>query len=687
MSEVVKVSARDGVAVVEVCNPPVNALSQAVRQGLVDAMARVASDDGIQAAILIGAGRTFPAGADIREFDAPAQEPHLPDVCNAIENCPKPVVACLHGTALGGGYEIALAAHARLATPGTRVGLPEIGLGVMPGAGGTQRLPRLVAVEDALSMILSGAPVDAAKTREKGYVDGIVEGDLASAGITFAKSLVGKPLKPVGARRERFSDGFGYQAAVDAARREAGEDASRARRAIIDCIEAAPLLPFDQGLALERDHFLELRETVEAKALRHVFLATRLAVKPRPDLPEPANVSQVAIFGGGLMGSGITVSCLDAGFSVIVIEQPEALERTRARVGGIYDRAVERGRLSPQMRDERLSRLSVDAEKSAIASADLILEAVPDDRDLKAQLFRDIAAHAKPGAILATNTSYLDVDDLAETSGRPQDFVGLHFFSPAHVQQAMEVVVGRETSALTEATAFAFGNAIKKKPVRSENAEGFIGNRVLTAYRRAADYLLEDGASPSEIDAAMRAFGFKMGPYQVLDMAGLDISWARRKRLGEATAEGTRYVRIGDAMCEAGRFGQKTAKGYYRYEEGSRTPLTDPEATAIIDRERAAKGVTPREISSEEIQRTCLIAMMNEGGKLLDESVAERAGDIDILMILGLGFPREKGGPMKAAELAGLLGQLRDLETWSKEDVFWTPSKALKNAVKNGSQF
>ncbi|MEL6690339.1 MAG: enoyl-CoA hydratase-related protein, partial [Pseudomonadota bacterium] len=361
MNEVVKVSTREGVAVVEVRNPPVNALSQAVRQGLIDAMARVASDDDIKAAILIGADRTFPAGADIREFDAPAQEPHLPDVCNAIENCPKPVVACLHGTALGGGYEIALAAHARLAKPGTRVGLPEIGLGVMPGAGGTQRLPRLVAIDDALSMILSGAPVDAAKTREKGYVDGVVEGDLVSAGITYALSLVGQPLEPVGARRGRFSDGFGYQAAVDAARRDAGEAASRARKAIIDCIEAAPLLPFHQGLALERDHFLELRETNEAKALRHVFLATRLAVKPRAGLPPPAEISDIAIFGGGLMGSGITVSCLDAGYRVTVIEQPEAIERTKSRVAGIYERAVERGRLSPELRDERLSRLSVEA--------------------------------------------------------------------------------------------------------------------------------------------------------------------------------------------------------------------------------------------------------------------------------------------------------------------------------------
>ncbi|MEM6277571.1 MAG: 3-hydroxyacyl-CoA dehydrogenase NAD-binding domain-containing protein [Pseudomonadota bacterium] len=687
MAKVVEYAVREGVAVIEVVNPPVNALSRDVRAGLIDAVARATDDETVQAIVLTGAGRTFPAGADIREFDAPAAEPHLPEVCAAIEASPKPIVACLFGTALGGGYEIALAAHARLAAPGTKVGFPEISLGVLPGAGGTQRLPRIVAVEDALDMLLSGKAVDVSIHREKGYVDGIVEGDLLSAGITHAKSLAAKPVSPIRARRDRFQDGFGYQAVVDAARRDARAGKSRAANAILDCVEAAPLLPFDQGLARERDHFLELRETQEAKALRHVFLATRAASKPRPGLPTPARVQSVAVIGGGLMGSGIIVCCLDAGLTVTLIEQRVALEASQARVAAIYDRAISRGRMRQEVRDERLSRLTASATLSDIGAADLIIEAVPDERDLKRDLFAAVAKEARSGAILATNTSYLDVDDLAGASGRPEDVVGLHFFSPAHVQQVVEVVVGAETSPQVEATSMAFVSAIRKKPVWSANAEGFIGNRVLTAYRRAADYLLEDGATPAQIDAALRDYGFKMGPYQVLDMAGLDISWARRKRSGEADRPGHRYVRIGDAMCEAGRLGQKAGKGYYRYEAGSRAPIEDPAAAAIIAAERDAKGISPRDVSSAEIQRTCLMAMMNEGGRLLDEGTALRAGDLDVVMLLGFGFPREKGGPMKAAELSGLLAQLRDLEARAEDDAFWTPSRALQEAVKNGNRF
>lgn len=687
MAEVVEYAVRDGVAVIEVVNPPVNALSRAVRAGLIAALTRAAGDEAAEAIVLTGAGRTFPAGADIREFDAPAAEPHLPEVCAALEASPKPVVACLFGTTLGGGYEIALASHGRLAAPGTKVGFPEIGLGVLPGAGGTQRLPRVVAVEDALDMLLSGKAVDVSAHREKGYVDGIVEGDLLSAGITHAKGLATKPVSPIRARRDRFQDAFGYQAAVDAARRDARAAKSRAARAILDCVEAAPLLPFHQGLALERDHFLELRETAEAKALRHVFLATRAAAKPRPGLPAPARIGSVAVIGGGLMGSGIIVSCLDAGLSVTLIEQRTALEASHARVAAIYDRAISRGRMRQQTRDERLSRLTASATLSDIGAADLIIEAVPDDPDLKRDLFAAIAKDARPGAILATNTSYLDVDELARASGRPESVVGLHFFSPAHVQQVVEVVVGAHTSPETEATSMAFVSAMRKKPVWSANTEGFIGNRVLTAYRRAADYLLEDGASPAQIDGAMRDYGFKMGPYQVLDMAGLDISWARRQRAGDANRPGHRYVRIGDAMCEAGRVGQKAGKGYYRYEDGTRTPIEDPAAAAIIAAERDAKGISPRAVSSQEIQRTCLMAMMNEGGRLLDEGTALRAGDIDVVMLLGFGFPREKGGPMKAAELSGLLAHLRDLEARAKDDAFWTPSAALQEAVKNGNRF
>ncbi|MEM6896008.1 MAG: 3-hydroxyacyl-CoA dehydrogenase NAD-binding domain-containing protein, partial [Pseudomonadota bacterium] len=530
-----------------------------------------------------------------------------------------------------------------------------------------------------------GVPVDVATAREKGFVDGIVEGDLVSAGVAHAKAMVGAPPTPTRNRRDRFTSALAFQNAIDTARAALGEAPTRAPAAILECVEAAPLLPFDQGLALERDLFLELRDTPEAKALRHAFLATREAVKPRPDLPAPSSVRRVAVVGGGQMGSAITVVCLDAELDVVLIEKPEERAAARERVTGIYDRAVSRGAMRETVRESRLERLTMGEAMDDVIHADLIIEAVPDDPDLKAQLFEALGSLAKPGAILASNTSYLDIDELAEASGRPEDVLGLHFFAPAHVQQAVEVVVGYQTSPSAEATAFAFAQKLRKKPVRAENSEGFIGNRILTAYRRAADYLLEDGASPYEIDAAMRAFGFKLGPYQVLDMTGLDISWARRQR--HARAEDERYIRIGDALCEAGLLGRKVGQGYYAYDAEHPNGRENPAALTIIDAERAAKGVTPRRVRRAEMSRMCLLAMMNEGGRILDEGIAERAGDIDVVMLLGFGFPRHRGGPMKAAELSGLLPMLRELERLSQEDPFWMPSDALREAVKNGNRF
>ncbi|MEM6729121.1 MAG: 3-hydroxyacyl-CoA dehydrogenase NAD-binding domain-containing protein, partial [Pseudomonadota bacterium] len=487
MEEVVSYQAREGVAVLRISNPPVNALSQPVRAALLAALARANADDAVTAILLTGAGATFPAGADIREFDSPSEAPHLPEVCNAIEASPKAVVACLHGTALGGGYEIALAAHARLAAPGTRVGLPEVGLGILPGAGGTQRLPRIAAIEDALSLLLSGRPVPLAQDATQGLVDGLVEGDFIAGGIVHARALADAPPPPTRTRRTRFADAFAYQQAVDSARKREGPGASRATRAILDCVEAAPLLPFDQGLALERDHFLELRDTAEAQALRHAFVAVREAAKPREGLPEPSTIASVAIVGGGRMGSGITIACLDAGLEVVLIDRPGEVDAAEGRVTGIYRRAVRRGRMAQTTQDGRLSRLSVSSELGQASGADLILEAAPEDQVLKASLLSELAKIAKPEAILATNTSYLDIDELAQASTRPDRFIGLHFFAPAHIQQAVEVVVGEATSPETEASAFAFASGIRKKPVFSENAPGFIANRILGAYRRAAD--------------------------------------------------------------------------------------------------------------------------------------------------------------------------------------------------------
>ncbi|MEM9854906.1 MAG: 3-hydroxyacyl-CoA dehydrogenase NAD-binding domain-containing protein, partial [Pseudomonadota bacterium] len=432
MEEVVQYAVQDKVAVIRVANPPVNALSLSVRLGLRAAILRAAEETEALGIVIAGAGRTFPAGADIREFEGPASAPHLPDLSDLIEMCPKPVVACLHGTALGGGFELALAAHLRLAAPGTRVGLPEINLGILPGAGGTQRLPRLVALDVALDLMLSGRPVALSKENTRDLVDGIVDGDLISAGVAQAKRLAVAGYQTTRARRERFQDMARYQSTLARARQKHGGGPVRAADAILDCVEAAPLLPFAQGQALERDHFNELRDTREAAALRHGFQAIRVAAKPRPGLPAPRAIKEIAVVGGGFMGSGIAVTALDAGLGVTLIDTPAAIEGGAGRIADIYGRAVKRGTVPAATRDRRLRDLSPGTDIAAIKDADLVIEAIPDDEAAKTALLAEIGGQAKPGALLASNTSYLDIDRLAVASGRKDDFLGLHFFSPAH---------------------------------------------------------------------------------------------------------------------------------------------------------------------------------------------------------------------------------------------------------------
>ncbi|MEL6915536.1 MAG: 3-hydroxyacyl-CoA dehydrogenase NAD-binding domain-containing protein [Pseudomonadota bacterium] len=688
MADLVRYSIRDGVAVLEIDNPPVNTLSQGVRAGLMEGLQRAGQDAAAEAIVVMGRGETFPAGADIREFDAPSAAPHLPDLCDAIEASPKPVVACLHGTALGGGYELALAAHGRIALPGTRVGLPEITLGLVPGAGGTQRLPRLVGIEAALEVLLTGMPVTLSETTKTPFVDGIVDGDLLSAGIAQALRAARDAPLPVRDRREAFADGIAYQDAIAAARVAVANHPTGAARAILDCLEAAPLLPFEAGLALERDLFLELRDTEEAAALRHVFLAVRQAVKPRAGLPPARRVHRVGLLGGGLMGAGVAVACLDAGREVRLVEaNAAAAERAVARIGAIYTRAIARGRLTESTRDARLARLGSGTEMGALSNVDLILDCLPEDMALKSRVLAEAARLMAPEAILATNTSYGDIDALAEASGRPEAVVGLHFFAPAHVQSLVEVGVGLETAPEVEAAAFAFAAALGKKPVRVGATEGLIGNRLLSAYRLAADGCLAAGASPYEVDAAMRAYGFAMGPYESYDLSGLDLSAGFRAAYAEVL--GARRFDIADLLCQMGHLGQKSGRGFYLYDapEEPRAGREDPDLADLIAGERERRGYTAGAVSAADIQTACLLAMMNEGGRLLDEGIAERAGDIDVVMLLGFGFPRHKGGPMKAAELSGLLKHLRTLEARAHGDPFWQPAEALREAVKNGNRF
>ena len=690
MSNVVTVSTTEDVAVVTIDNPPVNALGLEVRVGLLEAIERAEQDDTVKAIVIHGAGRSFPVGADINEFGQPPRAPWLPEVFDRIELCAKPVIALVHGTALGGGLELALAAHYRLADSGAKLGLPEVSLGILPGAGGTQRAPRLIGAGAALNMMLGGKPIGVAEASRLGLIDGVIRGDRMQAALSFARSKVEEGPRPTRDVTKGFADPVAYQAAIRSARSDiAGMSLPNLAR-IVDCIEAAALLPFEAGMAMERAAFDDCVVSDDSKALRHVFFAERRAARvPERLNGRPRTVEQVAVVGAGLMGVGITISLLDAGLTVQMLEQDaQSLAGGLRRVDQIYDRAIQRGTLTGALRAERLSRLSGTLQYVDLEAADLVIESVVEDMAVKSEVFSRLDAVMRPGAILASNTSYLDLDQLAAATRRAGDVIGLHFFSPAHIMSLIEIGVGTATHADVVATGFALAKRLGKTAVRSGLTEGFIGNRMLQAYRLAADYTVELGASPYEVDAAMRAYGFAMGPYQVLDMAGLDISWSRRKRQAASRPEGARYVALGDRLCEAGRFGRKTGRGYYIYEAGVVTGQEDPEVLALLDEERALKEIRPRQFTPAVIAKRCLAAMINEGMRLLSEGIALRPSDIDTVMVHAFGFPRHRGGPMMAADLQGLLMLQKDMRLLASEDPdLWTPDPILAEMIKNGQSF
>ncbi|WP_432448925.1 3-hydroxyacyl-CoA dehydrogenase NAD-binding domain-containing protein [Aliiroseovarius marinus] len=690
-SDLVTFETREGVAVIMINNPPVNALGADVRAGLHAAVKR-AQDDTAVGAIVIGAeGRSFPAGADVREFGKPRATPILSQVCDLIEASQKPVIAAIHGTALGGGFEIALACHYRIAQQGTRLGLPEITLGVLPGGGGTQRVPRITGAGPALELMMTGKPVTAERAQALGLIDQIAERNVDKAAFATARNMIaqGTAPRPTRDRAEGLGDPAAFSDAVEHWRAQAAKRPVPAAAKIVDCVERAMLLPFDNGIAFERAAFDECEPGPEATALRHAFFAERRAAK----VPELAGatlreVHKIGVVGAGTMGAGIAISCLDAGFPVTLIERDqEGLDRGVARIKTNYDRSIAKGRIDTATGDARMARLTGTTDMAQLADVDLVIEAVFEDEQVKRDVFAQLDAVMRPGAILATNTSYLDINALAATISRPEDVVGYHFFSPAHIMKLLEVVVGDKTDPNVVATGFALAKKLRKVPVRAGVADGFIGNRVLAAYRLAADFMLEDGASPAQIDAAMRAYGFPVGPYQVLDMAGLDISWARRKRLAATRDPNERYVAIGDLICEQGWFGQKAGRGYYVHDQDN-GPIENPEVLDIIAAERARKGITPRMFSREEIQSRCLDAMANEGARLLEEGVALRPSDIDVVKIFGYGFPRHKGGPMMAADQRGLLSVMNGLKERSAEEPrFWAPSPLFNELIKNGRRF
>jgi len=637
---------RDGdIAVIVIDNPPINAGSAAVREGLMAAVSAVESDPGLRGAVLIGAGNSFIAGSDLREFGQPLAEPQLPSVIRAIEDCGKPFVAALHGAALGGGFELALGCDARVAAAGTVVGLPEVTLGIIPGAGGTQRLPRIVGIPRAIAMICSGERVGSAAALAAGLIDDEVQGELRAAAVAHARQLAG--------RKQRLRD-RAVPSTDPAAIAEAAAAALKAGKrrpqvqAAIDAIVATSTVTFDDGLADERAVFQRLRVSREAFALRHQFFAERDSTK-HPTLVDakPRDIRCIAVIGAGTMGSGIAIAALDAGYQVLLLEQePGALERGANRIHDHYASRVGSGKMKAVVAGACEARLVVSLDWPRIAEADLVIEAVFEELGVKQQVFQRIDALARPGTVLASNTSYLDLDAIAAVTSRPQEVIGLHFFSPAHVMKLMEVVRGKASSPDALATGLAIGRQLKKLPVLTGNAFGFVGNRLYAAYRRHCEFMVEEGAAPEQVDAALEAFGFAMGPFAVADLSGLDIAWRMRQSQAATRDRAARYVHIADLLCEAGRLGCKTGAGYYRYAEGTSRPQVDPAVAELIAKARSDKGITPRALGVEEIQRRVMLTLVNEAALLLAEGVAERATDVDVVLVNGYGFPRWEGGPV-----------------------------------------
>jgi 3-hydroxyacyl-CoA dehydrogenase len=686
LSELVSLRNEGDVAVITIDNPPVNALSHAMRSALVEALSRARADAAVKAIVIVCAGRTFIAGADISEFGKPVRAPSTLDVIAAIEASEKPVVAALHGTPLGGGLEVALACHYRVASPGTRPGLPEIKLGLMPGAGGTQRLPRLIGMDKAMAMILSGDQIAATEALEAGFVDAVVEGDLTAAAVAFARGKAGEPLVLAKDRDEKLAPDRAspekFEAAAAAALKRAR--GRKAPAAAIEALRGALTAPVERALSRERALFLELVASEESKAQRHIFFAEREAAKlPEIAAVKPTEVRRAAVIGAGTMGGGIAMCFANAGIPVQVVETDDAaLARGLDTVAAHYRSASARGTLAADEAEARRARITGTTDLGAVADADIVIEAVFEDIAIKSQLFAALDRIAKPGAVLATNTSYLDVDALARGTSRPEQIVGMHFFSPAHIMRLLEVVRGAATSPEALATAMAVGRKIGKIPVVVGVCHGFVGNRMHRVRGTEGERLLLDGALPQDADAAMTEFGFPMGPFAAADLAGLDIGWRMRK------AQGLRAP-IADLLCEQGRFGQKTGRGFYRYSPGSRTPEPDPEVAELIAAERARRGAVAGEISKDEIVERVLYPMINEGARILSEGIARRPGDIDVIWVYGYGFPAWRGGPMHYADAVGLT-QIRDRLTAFAErtgDATLRPAPLLAKLADEGKGF
>jgi 3-hydroxyacyl-CoA dehydrogenase len=690
---------RGSVAVITLSNPPMNGLSHAVRRGAAEGLDRAWADTAVKAIVVTGAGKAFSSGADIKEFGTPAAlaEPNLMSLIRMIESSPKPVVAAVHSVAMGGGLELALGCHYRVAVPGTQVALPEVKLGLLPGAGGTQRLPRVIGVETALNMVVSGEPVKSemlAAIPGQKLFDRVIDGDVLDAACKFALEVADK--RPLPLIRELKVTHPNPDAYFQFARNTVKAMAKNfpAPGKCVDAVAASvSARSFDEGMAVERELFLQLLMTPESKALRHAFFAERAASKIG-DVPEDTplrDVKQVAVIGAGTMGGGIAMNFLNAGVPVTILEtKQEALDRGLATIRKNYEGQVKKGKLKQDKYEQRMALLKPTLSYDDLKSADLIIEAVFEEMGVKQQVFRQLDEVAKPGAILATNTSTLDVDKIAQITKRPQDVVGLHFFSPANVMKLLEVVRGKATAKDVLATVMKMAKTIRKTAVVSGVTDGFIGNRMIEQYSRQAGFLLEEGATPQQVDRAVEKFGFAMGPFRMGDLAGNDIGWAIRKRRYQEKPN-MRYSKTADLLCEMGRYGQKTGAGWYDYQPGKRDALPSKAVVEMVEKHRADLGVKPRKISDDEIVHRLVFALVNEGAKILEEGIAQRASDIDMVYLTGYGFPLWRGGPMNYADTVGLFNVVQAMKRFAAnphdDAEFWKPAPLLAKLAAEGKTF
>jgi 3-hydroxyacyl-CoA dehydrogenase len=682
-----------GIAVLKFDNPPVNSLGLELRQAIVEGIERANADSGVEAIILIGSGAGFSGGADIREFGTPKAiaQPNLMTVIDAVENSAKPVIAAINGVCMGGGLELALGCHYRVAAAGAKIALPEVKLGLLPGAGGTQRLPRLVGAETALNMIVSGATVPSEKFRGTPLFDAFVEGDVLQAATAFARRVIAEklPTKRVRDAKVAMPNHEAYfQFARNTVKAVAGH-----YPAPLSCVEAVAAAfdrPFDAGIKRERELFIALMQSPESAALRHIFQAERAAshILDVPSETPVRPIRKVAVIGAGTMGGGISMSLINAGIPVVLLEMNQgALDKGLATMRRNYGGALKKGTLTEAALGQRMSLVTPTLDYAALKDADLVIEAVFESMEVKKQVFEKLDAAARPGAILASNTSALNLDEIAGFTKRPQDVIGLHFFSPANVMRLLEIVRGAKTAKDVLATAMQLAKKIGKVAVISGVCEGFIGNRMVARYIGAAHDMIMAGALPAQVDKALEDFGMAMGPFRMSDLAGLDIGWEGRKRRA-AQFPDQDFSSVADDLCEAGRFGQKTGAGFYRYEAGARNAIPDPAVTAIIEKYRKQKGITARKVGNEEIVERCIYALINEGARILADGIAQRSSDIDVVYLNGYGFPAWRGGPMFYADQVGLsevTRALRHIAAQPRADKkFWTPAPLLSQLAEEG---